>query len=136
MLLDEIADYLSTGGIGTVGTTLFKGYMPELPDTVMAVYESGGRAPYRAMRGAAGQAVAERPRVQVVARAATYDYASARTAINDVVRRLDGAGDFTQNGVRYLWVAATQSPFVMGRDDQGRVKIAVNFDVVKELSTA
>lgn len=136
MILDEIADYLSTGGLGTVGTDLFKAYLPEQPDAAMVISETGGTSPYRAMRSVAGGAVAERPRIQVMARAAEFDYAAARLKINNVMARLDGAGDLTLNGVRYLWIAAVQSPFPMGRDDQGRVRIGINFDVVKALSTA
>lgn len=136
MLLDEVGDYLSTGGLGTVGVDLFLGYMPETPDAVLALYETGGLGPVRAMRSSPGQPVAERPRLQVVARAAEHDYAAARLKVQQAYAKLEGAGDLTLGGVRYLWIGAVQSPFLMGRDSQGRVMVACNFDVVKEASTA
>ena len=49
---------------------------------------------------------------------------------------LHNVGNRTVNGVRYLWVSAVQSPFLMGRDENNRPLIAVNFDVMKALSTA
>lgn len=136
MLLDEVGDYLSTGGVGTVGGDLFLGYMPEAPDAVVALYETGGMGPYRAMRSDPGQPVAVRPRLQVVARAAEHDYAAARAKVQRAYELLEGMGDRVLNGVRYLWVGAVQEPFLMGRDTQGRVLIACNFDVTKERSTA
>lgn len=131
-LLEEIGDYLSTGGVGTVGTDLFLGYLPEAPDAVVAVYETGGLPPVRAMRSAPGQPVVVRPRVQVLARAAEHDYAAARSKVGRAYDLLEGLGDRTLGGVRYLWVGAVQEPFLMGRDSQGRVMLACNFDVVKD----
>lgn len=136
MLLDDIRQILSTGGTTADGTELTKGFMPEKPDNVVTIYETGGQGPIRAMRAQAGQPVAERPRVQVVARAGSMDYATARLKINDVYRLLEGYGDQTVNGVRYLWIGAVQSPYPMRRDESQRPYLAVNFDVTKELSTA
>lgn len=134
MLLDDIADVLSSGGAGTVGTTIFKGIIPDRPDACVAVYETGGLAPAHAMSGSAGNAVAERPRVQVVSRAAQQDYEAARAKASCCYRILDGLPGRTVNGVRYLSSFAVQSPFLLGRDESGRVLLACNFDVVKELT--
>lgn len=136
MLLAEIGDYLSSGGVGTVGADMFLGYMPEAPDAVLSLYETGGMGPYRAMRTCTGSPVAERPRLQVVARAAEHDYAAARLKVQQAYALLEHLGDRTLGGVRYLWIGAVQSPFLMGRDERGRVLVACNFDVVKEASTA
>lgn len=136
MLLDDIADYLSSGGLGTVGTDIYKGFMPETPNIVLTVYETGGQEPSRGMAASPGQMQNERPRVQVVVRCSEYDYQTARTKLNDAFRLLDGFGDRDINGVRYKWIGAIHSPALMGRDEQGRVKLVCNFDVVKALSTA
>lgn len=134
MLLDEVSAYLAANGIGTVGTDIFLGFMPDKPDACVTLYETGGLEPYRAMRSAAGQPVAERPGLQVVCRNTTYEYVTARAKAKSVNALLDGLGDVTMTGTRYLWMAARQSPFLMGRDENTRVMIAQNFDVVKELS--
>lgn len=133
-LLDDIADYLSSGGIGTVGTNLFKGFAPDTPNALTVIYETGGQAPVHAMNASAGQAVVEMPRIQVVCRATAYDYSTARSTAHSVFKLLDGLPARSINSVAYKWGAAIQSPFLMGRDEAGRVLIACNYDVVKEMS--
>ena len=39
MLLAELTDYLSTNGVGTAGTDLFYGFMPDTPNAAVALYE-------------------------------------------------------------------------------------------------
>jgi hypothetical protein len=134
MLLDELADYLSTNGLGTVGTNLFKGFLPDETNEAGAIYETGGFFPVRGFASGPGQAKAERPRVQVVFRSTSYQ--SARTKADTAFKLLDGLGDVTLSGTRYLWVGAVHSPFLMARDQNQRVLIACNYDVVKSLSTA
>lgn len=134
MLLDDITDYLSSGGIGTIGTNLFGGFMPDTPDVAVAVYESGGRPPDVAMGPSAGAVAMEWPSVQVVCRATAYDYAVARTKAHDAFKLLQGLPTRTINGTQYHWGMARQSPFLMGRDEAGRVLIACNYDIAKALS--
>lgn len=135
MLLDDIITILKTGGSTADGTEIYAGFLPEKPDNVIVVYETGGMGPIRAMRAAPGQPVAEQPRIQIAVRGAAYDYATVRTKINAVYKLLEGYGDTTVNGVRYLWIGAVQSPFPLQRDNaQGRPLLAVNFDVTKELT--
>lgn len=136
MLLEELGDYLSTNGVGVQGTSLFLGYMPEEQGSVVqvALYETGGMGAAHGMAPSPGLAKAERPRVQVVVRSTSYS--AARLKADAVWKLLDGLGDVTLNGTRYLGVYAVQSPFLMGRDTQGRPLVACNFDVTKSLSTA
>lgn len=135
MLLDDISTILKAGGTTGDGTEISLGFMPEKPDNCIAIYETGGMGPIRAMRTSPGQPVAEQPRIQVVVRGAAYDYATPRTKINALYKLLEGYGDTTVNGCRYLWIGAVQSPFPMQRDQaQGRPSMAVNFDVMKELT--
>ena len=138
MLLDDIADLLSSGGIGTVGSTanwgIFTGRRPDFPDKVVSVFEYGGAGSLHAMASGAGLAVAERPRVQVVVRSNAYS--TGRTKANDVFRLMDGLRERTINGVTYKWAAAIQSPFLMARDENDRALIACNYEVWKAISTA
>lgn len=115
---------------------IFSGFMPPLPDRAVAIFESGGRESVRAMSESAGKTPAERPRVQVLVRGQPFDYQQARLKANDVFKVLDQLGETTVNSTRYLWMAAVQSPFSLGQDENNRPEIACNYDVVKELSTA
>lgn len=134
MILSEIGAYLAANGIGTVGTDIFLGILPDVPDSCCGLFEAGGMAPYRAFRSAPGQPVAERPRLQVICRDNEFDYSDARTKAGSINALLEGLGDVTLSGCRYLWIGAVAPPSLMGRDDSGRVQIVQNFDVVKELS--
>jgi len=134
MLLPDIGDFLSTGGLGlTTGTNLFLGRMPALPITASAVYETGGQATVHAFGATAGSAaVMERPRFQVVVRS-SGGYAAARSTMQGIFTRLDGARDQTINGIRYDWIASVQSPFFLKTDENDHSLIAVNFDVSKRV---
>jgi hypothetical protein len=136
VLLDDIADYLSSQGGYVVGTNLFKGVRPEKPDAMVAVYEVPGRPTVHSFNDGPGEAVEERPVVQVVARAQQDDYTAARLSANVVFRLLDGMPSRSINGVDYLWASARQSPFLMGRDEDHRVLVAFNVDICKRISTA
>lgn len=135
MLLPDIGDYLSSGGVGTLGTDLFLGQLPPMPDAAVCVYETGGVAPIYSMGNVAGRAVVERPRVQVVVRGAQYEYESARAIAQKAWLLIDKLPTRTVNATRYLWGSCVQSPFLMQVDEQGRPWVAFNADVMKEMST-
>ena len=88
MLLDDIGDYLSSGGIGTVGLTVFKSLLPDSPDACVAIFETGGFPSLHTM--SASSPAAENPTFQVVCRAGNYE--EARLLAKDV--------DILLNGVR------------------------------------
>lgn len=124
-VLDDISDVLSSGGITP---SIYKSVLPSTPDSVLALFETGGPAPIHAMAKGPGTAVVERPHVQVLSRDTRADtarhIAQQATALLDALER-------TVNGVRYLSVYAIQSPFFMQRDETGRVLYAVNFEVLR-----
>jgi|TARA_Y100000310_G_scaffold85390_1_gene82255 hypothetical protein len=139
MLLDDIGDILSTGGIGTVASTedwgIFYGFLPPSPDRAVAIFETAGNESIRAMSSGPGEAPAEQPRFQVRVRGEVYDYVEARRKARDCFNLLDQLGGVTVNATRYLWVSALQSPFALGLDDNNRPSVVCNFSVVKGLST-
>ncbi len=135
MILDDFGDYASTGGIGlTTGTNLFLGMLPDAPDRAAAFYETGGFFPVHAMSASAGNAAVERPRVQAVTRAPTYQ--GARQLMHNLFQRFDGVSNQTINGTRYLSILAVSSPAAMGADPSGRARCVTNFDVVKKLHSS
>ena len=133
MLLDDVADLISTGGHGTLGTDLFKGMLPSDPDEAVAVIHYGGLEPVRAMAASAGQMLAEVERVQVLARAPRLD--SALKKSRDIFYALDGLSRAV-NGVQLRWVQALQSPFDLGPDAGGRAVVGCNYQVVRDAATS
>lgn len=140
MLGDDIADLLSTSGVGTVGTDIYVGDLPDNVDTGIAVRETGGvfslhtYGPGPSGAFGAGAAVIERPRVQVMSRATSY--ATARARIGDAFNVLDGRSQRTINGVTYYSIYAVQSPIDIGRDQNDRQRFTANFDIQKAVSSS
>ena len=128
MLLDDISDLLTTGGITT---QIYKSVMPEQPNDAILITETGGRAAVHAMSSGPGNALLEQPGFQVIRRSQSYE--TARTEMRTVFQLLDGLSERTINSVRYSYVEAQQSPFPIGRDDALRSLIAVNFLAYKTL---
>ena len=120
IVLDDVATYLQTQGIGTIGTNLFKGSLPDSPDALVALIEVGGDAPIDVLSMAAGTIKVERPVIRVVARAGQDDYQAARTKAASAYQQLHGLTGQTLSGTRYLTIEARHPPFNLGRDENGR----------------
>jgi len=132
MLLDDIGDYLSSGGLGTLGTDMFLSTLPDEPDTVISIFETGGSSPMHTM--GANPPLAEFPSFQVICRARRYD--DARVLAKDADILLNGVRNRLINGVMYRWIMAQQSPFFISRDEQNREEIGCNYSVVRDSATS
>lgn len=137
-MLDEIAYYLSTKSLGTIGVDLFKSFMPNNPFTVTTIYEySGARNQFTF--GTTTNPVWERPRLQVVSRSSSYE--RARKTIEPIYRTLEIVANQTikpssiGTGTFYIRIQPIQAPFSMGLDAHELLRIACNFDVMKAIST-
>jgi hypothetical protein len=122
-MLKEIGTYLATKSIGTVGTDIFLGLMPDLPDNCIALFEYAGSPPDLHWNG-------EYPGLQV--RVRNKSYAAARTKIGEVMEKLHGLHEQTLSGTRYLLIKARGSPEILKRDASNRVELVLNFEIIKE----
>lgn len=122
-MLAEIGAYLATKSIGTVGTDIFLGLMPDEPDSCIALFEYAGSPPDLHWNG-------EYPGLQV--RVRDKSYAAARAKIGEVMEQLHGLHEQMLSGTRYLLIKARGSPEVLKRDANNRVELFVNFEVIKE----
>ena len=122
-MLAEIGAYLAQKSIGTVGTDIFLGQMPDQPDSCIVLFEYAGSPPDLHWNG-------EYPGLQV--RVRNKSYAAGRAKIEEVVTELHGAHELTLNGTRYLLIKARGSPEVLKRDNNNRVELFVNFEIIKE----
>lgn len=134
MILDDLADYLSTNAVGTVGTNIFKSTLPSTPDAIVALFKTGGPSPVNLMGAGPGTAIVERPHVQVLARDTRPDAAEKKA--QDVWNLLDALGDKTINGIRYLSVFALQTPFYLQTDESNRKVFACNYEVTRKPATS
>lgn len=123
MILDELVSHIDANTSLTEGTNLFKGHLPDEPDTCVALFETpGSRTPASLV-----DTVEERS-VQVRARA--LKYSDARTRCEEVYRLLHGIGETVISGARFLLIEARQPPFSLGRDGRQRNEFAVNLRCV------
>ena len=127
--LDEIATYLATEASLTVGTTLYKGRMPEDPDDQVALFEYGGEPPVIGL-GDTGGVQFENPAVQVVVRDTSYT--DARTLAETCYNSMAKIQGDTLSSTEYHVCRPLQSPFFLGRDEKGRPMIACNYICPKE----
>ena len=133
MILDDIATYLAANSTRlTVGVNLTKSFMPDNPDTVTTVFETGGFVPLHFLTTGAQTRAYESPSVMVHSR--STDYQTVRDTMDAVFTILDGVnsrGLPTTTGTHYVSVDAVQSPFLVTRDQNDRFVLSVNFDVTK-----
>jgi len=122
-VLKEIGTYLQSQEVGTLGTDLFLGLMPDQPDNCIALFQYAGSPPDLHWNG-------EYPGLQV--RVRNKSYAAARAKIVEVAKKLHGLHEQTLSGTRYLLVKARGSPEVLKRDANNRVELFVNFEIIKE----
>lgn len=133
MLLDDTATYLAANTTRlTVGVNLTKAFMPDDPNTVTSLYETGGVFPLHFFTTSTGTRGYEQPGLQAVSRSTSYQ--TARTVIEDVFTILDnvaGTNLPTATGPYYVTIDAVQSPFLIDRDQNERFRVGVNFTITK-----
>lgn len=126
MVLDDISDYLTSGGMGAV----YKDYMPPTPDTITTVHSAGGMTATFTMKG---PYVLQEPRVQVSCRSMSLE--TAHENAKTVYELLNGLRGRSINGVVYHWVKADREPVLIGRDQNARFTVACTYDIKKDRST-
>ncbi len=123
MMLNEIGTYLQTQGVGQLSKDMFLGLMPDQPDNCIALFEYAGSPPDLHWNG-------EYPGLQV--RVRNKSYAAGREKIQRIYELLHGLHNQILSGTRYLLIKARGSPEVLKRDNNNRVELFVNFEIIKE----
>lgn len=117
-LLDGVATILATAGVGTRGTDLFNGQMPQRPANCMAITLTGGYPPLI-------HTDVDRPTFQVKVR--NTSYAAAESKAYAVYNALHNYGG-TSNSVIFLQIQAMQTPTAIGKDENDRFLFSINFE--------
>ena len=133
MVLDDLGDYLTSGGVGTVGTDIFLNGLPDTPDACVGILETGGLGPTHTMSTGPGNAVLDSVTVQIMSRAASYP--TARTKAQEVHILMDGFAARSINGTEYYWMEARQPPFSLDLDANNRKTVVCNYLIRKALTT-
>lgn len=117
--IDDITQYLEDEGVGTIGTDLFKSYMPDRGDgTSVAVLERGGTEPDPYLP-------TKEPTFQVLVRA--NDFSTGRTKLDAVRSALHRTANLSQGDTYFYFILATSEGGHIGRNDRGQDEFSINF---------
>jgi len=130
-LVKDIADFLAAQGLGTVASTIFYGDLPDVPDSLICLFEYAGLPPLP-------NELLDRPGLQVRVRGTAYE--TARAAIQSVQNLLMRVGypddsvyfdGVRLNNIDYLRIIPAQGITPMGKDSRDRIELVQNFYVTK-----
>lgn len=127
--LAEIAAYLQTAAVGTVGTDIFERYQPSTPSLCITLTETTGLEPEDTHDGK----TLERAGLQVLARGTRGGDAAALAKAKAAETALHGLSNTTISGTHYLLVTANHAIAYIGRDRNGRPEWSQNFTVLKQI---
>ncbi|MBU1110783.1 minor capsid protein [Patescibacteria group bacterium] len=119
-LIDNIADYLASNGVGTVATNIFVGTLPDSPDTCIAVLDTGGSQPDQYIP-------TKEPTFQILIRSTDYDLGKTKL---DLIRSLlhqKSNLQFVTGGQYCYFVLALSEGGHIGRDLNGFDMFSINF---------
>lgn len=125
-ILEAVGNYLAANGHGALATDLFLAVMPDSPDVMRCVYETGGSPPDQTM-GAAAWAI-DRPSLQIICRAGVGDYPVARDEAAAIRALLAAVVEQTLSGIHVLRIMPSGGLLPMGEDALGRPLISANYD--------
>ena len=128
MMADDIATKLQTSSIGTIGTDIFIGHMPDAPDNCIALMQNGGDPP-EVVGGITSQI--EYPRL--IVRVRNTSYSAGMSKANSILKALHTVGDTNLSSHRYLFIRAIGSINQLGRDHENRSLFSIDFAVTKEM---
>ena len=116
----DISGYIQSAGIATLGTDMFIGYQPETPYNTVTLYETGGYPLDKA-------GFLQYPTLQVIVR--NESYGAARSKIDSIINLLHRTTNTTINSTKYCSIYTTGDATSLGKDDQNRSRLSVNFEL-------
>jgi hypothetical protein len=121
----DIATMLSTGGLGlTLATNLFIAKEPTKPLNTVAVYDGAG-SPVGLTFTKGENYFYDAVQIRV----RNVDYQVGYALALSIVTLLHGVGQITVNGTLYSAIYCSNSPAMLGWDDNGRCIFVSNFEV-------
>ena len=131
--LDELAAYLASEGVATLGTDLFLFGLTEVVNKQVALVPyKGGMESEQAF--GSDSLKWEYPRVQVVSRSDVNDPRPAAVKAEAAYKAFGKIGAESLSGTFYHSCMVMQPPFLLGVDDSGRFLFVFNISLEKEVS--
>lgn len=118
MIGTQIANDMEDQSIGTLGTDLFIGSLPDTPDDAVAVIDTGGEAPDKELPFSKAS-------FQVLVRNELYS--AGITKLNAIKTRYHQLTNTTLGDTYFYYILANSDGGHIGRDDNGREVFSINF---------
>lgn len=118
-LVSDIATYLQTNGLGTVGTDIFYSYSPDIDGNVIAVLDTGGPMPSVDIKEL------KNPTFQVFIR--NSDYATGKANLDSVRSLLHQVIETTIGSTYFLNCFAQSEGGHLGRNERDQDEFSINF---------
>lgn len=117
-VLSELATYLGTQSLGTLGTDLFLSTLRDSPPACTVLIVRPGMQGLR-VQDIAGEAI-ERPAVDVLVRGTSAGFEAAMTRAHAIWAALAQVTNMTLTGTRYQCIEPLSPPADQGRDAHDR----------------
>lgn len=117
-VIDDIKTML-TG----IESNIFMGSMPDTPDSLICIYNTGGFDPVRTLKN---DLFLQQPTFQIMLRDSTYQNGYERC--NSIINVLDGITNNTINGHFYLSIMQSGDILPLGDDSKKRKLFSINFN--------
>ncbi|HWP59532.1 MAG TPA: minor capsid protein [Candidatus Acidoferrales bacterium] len=128
-VIDDIGQHLANNGFGSLGAEIFLSFLPDSPDSCVALIETSGTAPeYTHDRALPWK---DNPSFKVIARDRHPQLAKKRA--DAIWAFLASVNDLTLNGVRYFTVAPKHNPYSLGKDQNDRHEYHCDFQVERQI---
>lgn len=120
ILIEQVAQALSNAGLGTIGTNIFLGNLPETPDNAILVLNTGGYQPSVDIPN-------KRPTFQVLIR--NTDYEAGENNLSTVRSTLHQHRNavLVTGQTYFYYIYAVSEGGNIGRDENGRDMFSINF---------
>lgn len=118
-LVSDIATYLQTNGLGTVGTDIFYSYIPDVDGNVIAVIDTGGPTPNVDIQDISN------PTFQIFIR--NSDYATGKASLDSIRALLHLKLQTTIGSTDFMSIFAQSEGGHIGRNDRDQDEFSINF---------
>lgn len=129
--LVELGQRLQVAGIGTLGTDLFLGFMPDSPDIVTCLYEYAGSGPEDTF-GVDDLPYNDKLNIQVRCRGSLRGYQEAHDKATAVFENFTLISNEDVGGAYYFRVKKINGPYLLYVDQQDRPIIVCNYEVWRQ----
>lgn len=110
--------------LNPIEPVIYIGSKPDTPDNLICLYRTGG---FPVINMLSGDTI-RNPTFQVLVRDVSYDNAYNRA--EDIIDNLNGVVNTTVNGNNYISISLLNDIFSLGRDDNDRTELSINFRIV------